>query len=827
MTVSELQQYLRDLLTAESTPAAKGAQPASIGPLLREAYGDGELWRAKLDRLVIQCARFRQTYGDGPVTVLRAPARINLLGEHIDYVSYLATASLTVGSREHDMIVFFRPADDGRVRGTTTLDRCDPVEFDLAQGPPSGAGRDWESYLYGSAAPTPHWGNYVKGAAFYARMHFGGRVRRGIDFVVDSTIPAAGGASSSSALTVLAGAAIREANRIAYEPAELARDSARAEWFVGTRGGSMDHLTICLARKMHAVHISYAEEEADCVPMTLPQIRWLTFFSHSADKGREVMLEYNERAAVSRIVIPALIEEWGNRERDCFVAWNAAAEAARGGALAALDELEKLVRQLPETLSLAELEKRDPKALGECRLAFPALVRNRWERPLRIRERALHHIGEVRRVAAAVLGFRAAAAGSPAQPPGAERELLARIGTLLNASHESLRDLYGVSTPEVECLRDIVVSDPNVFGARLMGGGFGGNVLALTTAEHVATVADRVDKLYYAPRARASRDENAVMISTPGDGLTALDRKTLVRTAVEHLNAMWRDSGRLAPAVWRVLDELDVSRRSPEIWPVIVAAGKGARARASGLGVPKPLAVVEGITAATRVFRTLADARFRMCPPVVIVSPETERLLRAELSGTGATFVLQPRPLGTGDAVLCAYEAMKGFEGRALVAWGTQPVIRAATVRRILTVATIFPEYEMVLPTVAVDRPYAPLLRDHNGRVTASRESHLEHAPNSGFAETNIGVFVLWSETMFRVLSDLGRALWQETERCYDRPGGELGFPNELITWLAAEPGGVLASPIADPRELQGIKTLEDIALCEAYLRELSESKPD
>ena len=42
------------------------------------------------------------------------------------------------------------------------------------------------------------------------------------------------------------------------------------------------------------------------------------------------------------------------------------------------------------------------------------------------------------------------------------------------------------------------------------------------------------------------------------------------------------------------------------------------------------------------------------------------------------TFVIQPEALGTGDAVLCAYEPMKGFQGRALVIWGTQPVIQAA-----------------------------------------------------------------------------------------------------------------------------------------------------
>jgi hypothetical protein len=113
-------------------------------------------------------------------------------------------------------------------------------------------------------------------------------------------------------------------------------------------------------------------------------------------------------------------------------------------------------------------------------------------------------------------------------------------------------------------------------------------------------------------------------------------------------------------------------------------------------------------------------------------------------------------------------------------------------------------------------------MRDHLGHVKASRESHIERAPNPGFAETNIGVFVLWSEIMFRVLSELRLALWQDTECCYDRPSGELGFPNEVITRLAAQPGGVLASPIADPREVQGIKTLSDIVLCERYIGELT-----
>ena len=55
---------------------------------------------------------------------------------------------------------------------------------------------------------------------------------------------------------------------------------------------------------------------------------------------------------------------------------------------------------------------------------------------------------------------------------------VAELGALLNASHASLRDDYEVSVPEVE--RAVAVCmDAGALGARIMGGGFGGSVLAL------------------------------------------------------------------------------------------------------------------------------------------------------------------------------------------------------------------------------------------------------------------------------------------------------------------------------------------------------------
>jgi galactokinase/CTP:molybdopterin cytidylyltransferase MocA len=712
------------------------------------------------------------------------------------------------------------------VRGASTLAAYPQFGFDLAEGPAGDGGegteRAWVSYLYARPAPAPHWANYVKGAVYYARLKYGDQLRRGFDFLVDSGIPPSGGASSSSALIVLAGAGVRAANGIKFAARELAHESAQAEWYVGTRGGAMDHLTICLARRRHAVHISYADGRAEEVPLPGGRFRWATFFSHAADKGRAVMLEYNERAAVARIIIPALVEGWAQSLPEAYAAWRNCLAEYEAGSVAALEGLGSVLQKLPETLSLAELQRDYPRAFAECSRSFPALVGDRHERPLRVRERALHHLGEVRRVAAATRMLRDASPQSARCGQALEAATMRAVGALLDESHESLCALYGVCTPEVNELAETIAADPQVYGVRLMGGGFGGNVLALTTEENLNALLGRVQSGYYGPRGRDARAEGSVMVSTPGDGLSALDPARVWREALTQFGMNWWAADRYRPAVCALLDELSADVADTNVWPVIVAAGKGTRAAASGLDVPKPLAPVSGVPAIKRVLRALRAALGEAArAPVVIVSPETEARARAALKGEDVVFVTQPEARGTGDAVLCAYEQMREFEGRALVVWGTQPVIRARTIRRTLALAQMFDDHQMIVPTAVAREPYAPLLRDHLGRVRAGEETHLEGARPPRFGETNIGLFVVSSAAMFKTLSELRRRYWRADGARYERPGGELGFPNELITSLAGGPAGVFAAPIADLRERQGIKSRADIARCERFIREL------
>lgn len=116
------------------------------------------------------------------------------------------------------------------------------------------------------------------------------------------------------------------------------------------------------------------------------------------------------------------------------------------------EALRLLRRRWPELRSLADAE---PAQVHEARLPWP------------LSGRALHVSQETRRVRDAVAALR----GGGAIP----RELL--VG-----SHESLRDLYECSRPELDWLVEHAVAMPGVRGARLTGAGWGGCMIVVGDA---------------------------------------------------------------------------------------------------------------------------------------------------------------------------------------------------------------------------------------------------------------------------------------------------------------------------------------------------------
>jgi galactokinase len=71
-----------------------------------------------------------------------------------------------------------------------------------------------------------------------------------------------------------------------------------------------------------------------------------------------------------------------------------------------------------------------------------------------------------------------------------------RIGTLMRASHESLRDDYEVSTPELDAMAESCWNAPGCVGARMTGAGFGGSCVALAEESSVSEFVSFVRRQY-------------------------------------------------------------------------------------------------------------------------------------------------------------------------------------------------------------------------------------------------------------------------------------------------------------------------------------------
>jgi galactokinase len=72
----------------------------------------------------------------------------------------------------------------------------------------------------------------------------------------------------------------------------------------------------------------------------------------------------------------------------------------------------------------------------------------------------------------------------------------ARVGELMYLSHEGLEFDYEVSCKELDMLAHAARKDKRITGARMIGGGFGGSVLALVPSEEAEAVALSLSDIY-------------------------------------------------------------------------------------------------------------------------------------------------------------------------------------------------------------------------------------------------------------------------------------------------------------------------------------------
>ena len=175
---------------------------------------------------------------------VRAPGRVNLMGEHTDYSGGLVLPAAIDRSVRLE-------CDAGGDRILLTSDRFDdPVDV-------SATGED---------APPSGWGRYV--AAVAAELDLLGRPGVGLSGKVTSDLPDGAGLSSSAALEVGVALALCAAADFDVAPLDLAGAAQRAEHrAVGVPSGIMDQAASLLGRADHAVLLDCGSLEHRLVPL--------------------------------------------------------------------------------------------------------------------------------------------------------------------------------------------------------------------------------------------------------------------------------------------------------------------------------------------------------------------------------------------------------------------------------------------------------------------------------------------------------------------------------------------------------------------------------
>ena len=93
---------------------------------------------------------------------------------------------------------------------------------------------------------------------------------------------------------------------------------------------------------------------------------------------------------------------------------------------------------------------------------------------------------------------------------------LEAAGRLMDESHRSLRDLYEVSSPELDLMTELARAHPACYGARLTGAGFGGCAVALVRTEAAESFVREVAAAYRGRR--PDLDRSALFGCRPSAG---------------------------------------------------------------------------------------------------------------------------------------------------------------------------------------------------------------------------------------------------------------------------------------------------------------------
>lgn len=475
-------------------------------------------------------SKFTSEFGHKPTFVARSPGRVNIIGEHIDYSLYdclpagiaadviiAVSASRPIGPAAEIKISNVNP---GKFKSQNfSLDAKNTVAIDSS---------------------THEWTNYFK-AGLVGALTLLDKTRPdfspvSMHVLVDGTVPAGGGLSSSAAFVCASALAVMYGNGVhAIAKKSLVELAIVSERSVGVNSGGMDQTASVCSRSGNALHVSFfphLSAEAISFPATDPPITFMIAQSLVAsDKHVTGPVCYN-----LRVVEVTLAAEYIAAKLGLTLSQDA---SSLGKSLRGLQEAYFASPQAPKDLHDAQSRLKHmlslvsthlPSTEGYTReeiaavlsIPVPSLEKQYMTTfPIRathfkLRQRATHVYSEALRVHEFIDLIKSTSPSSPASSDS----LLSQLGALMNDTQTSCASVYECSCPELDELCDIA-RRAGAYGSRLTGAGWGGCSVHLVPKGKVDDVRRAWESEYYAkrfPDLGASELAEAVVVSEPGQG---------------------------------------------------------------------------------------------------------------------------------------------------------------------------------------------------------------------------------------------------------------------------------------------------------------------
>ena len=240
-----------------------------------------------------------------------------------------------------------------------------------------------------------------------------------------------------------------------------------------------------------------------------------------------------------------------------------------------------------------------------------------------------------------------------------------------------------------------------------------------------------------------------------------------------------------------------------QIAAIILAAGKGTRMKSDLHKVLHPIAGKPMLFHLLDSFGELALAR------TVVIAGDRHEQLGEALTGRNVSVVLQEPQLGTAHAALQAEAALADYSGLVMVCFGDTPMVRAATVQRMVDAVAAGSKVAVLGFRPADTLSYGRIITASDGSVLKMVEHKDASDEERACTLCNSGVLIAHSDDLWRLLKSVGN----------DNAQGEYYLP-DVATNAITEGARVMAVE-TDAGEVMGINSRAELAAAEAQWQQL------